>query len=173
MNYAVILGSDMYVGTNGILTVEIDGKPKEFLNVREIYRQRSEGSYLTLDCDIKDSSNNREVKLFKSRPVAKDDNIKIISENNSVTAERSDGSLIIKVEQLNPNDDSLPTSGPIPEFLKKNAIDAILRITGDFYAGPFHLIVDKKCLKVGGLTSSGNLLIGTGGLRLSQMGFSM
>lgn len=77
MKYVIMLGSNMFVGTNGIFTVEIDGKVKEFFRIREIFRERSEGSYLTVDCDIKDLDNEREIKLYKSRHVAGDDKIEL------------------------------------------------------------------------------------------------
>ena len=85
MKYAIMLGSNMFIGTNGVFTVEINGKLKEFFKVREIFRERSEGSYLTVDCDIKDSENKREVKLFKSRPVVVDKKIQIESDKKIET----------------------------------------------------------------------------------------
>ena len=60
-----MLGSDLFYGTNGVLTVQIDNKVVEFFRIREIYRVRSEGSFLAVDCDIKDKDNIREIKLFR------------------------------------------------------------------------------------------------------------
>ncbi|MEX0608278.1 MAG: hypothetical protein WD016_12805 [Balneolaceae bacterium] len=173
MKYAIMLGSNMFVGTNGVFTVEINGKLKEFFKVREIFRKRSEGSYLAVDCDIKDSDNNREIKLFKSKPVVADENIKIESVKKNIIAKRTDGNLIIKVEQIESDNPTLPKSGPIPELLKTNQVDAILRITGNFYAGNFKVKIDNENMQVGGITLSGNLNVGTGGMRITQMGFSM
>lgn len=173
MKYAIMLGSNMFIGTNGVFTVEINGKLKEFFKVREIFRQRSEGSYLTVDCDFKDSDDEREVKLFKSRPVAGDDKIEIESDKTHLIAKRPNGSLIIKIEQLETDNPTFPQSGPIPEQLKKNPVDAILRITGDFYAGDFKVHIDNDRMQIGGITLGGNLSIGTGGMQITQMGFSM
>ena len=142
MKYAIMLGSNVFIGTNGVFTVEINGKLKEFFKVREIFRERSEGSYLTIDCDIKDSDNKREVKLFKSHPVVADENIQIEIDKKILIAKRLDGSLIIKFEQIENDNPTLPKSGPIPERLKTNPVDAILRITGNFYAGDFKVNID-------------------------------
>ncbi|MFK8281001.1 hypothetical protein [Capnocytophaga cynodegmi] len=174
MKYAVMIGSNMFIGTSGVLRVETNGKLKEFLNVREIFRERSEGSYLAVDCDIKDAKNKREIKLFKSKPIVIDESVKVQSSHNIVEARREDNSVIIKVEQITPNDYSLPRSGPIPEMLKNYPIDAILRITGDFYAGNYHIFADNyKMIIGGGVTITGGLSVGTGGMVLTPMGFGM
>ena len=173
MKYAIMLGSNMFVGTNGVFTVEIDGRLKEFFRVREIFRERSEGSYLTVDCDIKDSDNEREIKLFKSRPVAGNNRIEIESNKTHLVAKRPDGSLIIKVEQIENDNPTLPKSGPISNLLKQNPVDAILRITGKFYAGNFKVNIDNENMQIGGITLGGNLAVGTGGMRITPMGFSM
>ncbi|MFI0431029.1 hypothetical protein [Mariniflexile sp. HMF6888] len=173
MKYAIMLGSNMFIGTNGIFTVEINGKLKEFFKIREIFRERSEGSYLVVDCDIKDSENKREVKLFKSKPVVADENIQIESDKKILLAKRSDGSPIIKIEQIENDNPTLPKSGPISEELKTNQVDAILRITGNFYAGDFKVDIDDVNMKIDGIMLGGNLSVGTGGMQITPMGFSM
>lgn len=170
MKYAVMLGSDSYIGTTGILTVADKGKKKEFFRIREIYRARSFGSYLAVDCDIKAADGVREVKLFKSKLVAADPHIKVSRLDQSIEVRRNDGSIIIRVEQIDPAEVSLPPGSPGATVLK--SMDAILRITGNFYAGSHHLIITKNQLQVGGLTMAGNLKIGGGGLSLSENGFS-
>jgi hypothetical protein len=171
--YAIIFGSNMFVGTNGILTVEINGELKEFFRIREIFSEPSKGSHLTVDCDIKDTDNTRQIKLHKSRPVVKDDKI-IVEYNQKLThIKREDNSTVIKIEQIENNDLTLPQEGPVFEFLRKEKLDVIIRITGNFYAGPFKLMVDNQYLRVGGITLGGNLSVRTGGLMLTSMGFSM
>jgi hypothetical protein len=171
--FAIVFGSDMFIGTNGILTVEIDGKEKEFFKITEIFRVRSFGSYLTVECDIKDKDNIRLIKLDKSRPVVVGDKVNAEYNHKNTHIKREDGSTIIKIEQLETNDSTLPQSGPVHEALMKGQFEAIIRITGNFYAGSHLLNVDTNSLKVGGVTSGGNLSIGTGGLKLTSMGFSM
>jgi hypothetical protein len=171
--YAIVFGSDMYIGTNGILTVQIDGKLVEFFRIREIFRERSSGSYLTVDCDIKDKDNVREVKLAKSRPVVQSDIITVHYDHKETHVKRDDGSTVIRIDQIEKDDPTLPQTGPVHDALFKESFDAIIRITGEFYAGQHKLIVDNETLKVGGITIWGNLKIGTGGLHLTDMGFSM
>lgn len=169
---AIVLGSNMFIGTNGILTVEIGGKMVEFFKIKETFRELSPGSYLTIDCDIKDKDNDREVKLFKSKPVVNPHKFDVVYNHRLTHVTREDGSTVIKIEQIDINDLTLPQAGPVYERLKKEKLDPIIRITGDFYAGPFKLVIDNKFLKVGGVTMSGNLSERTGGLKLSSMGFS-
>lgn len=171
--YAIVFGSDMFVGTNGILTVEIEGKMIEFFKIREIHRVRSIGSYLSVDCDIKDNENHREVKLAKSRPVVTSDTITVHYDHRLTHVTREDGSTVIKIEQIESDDPSLPKNGPVYNALHHETFDAVIRITGDFFAGPFHLKADEKILHIGGISLSGNLMVGTGGLRLTSMGFAM
>jgi hypothetical protein len=45
--YAIVFGSDMYIGTNEILTVEIQNRLIDFFRIRKIFRERSFGLCLT------------------------------------------------------------------------------------------------------------------------------
>ncbi|MDX1364039.1 MAG: hypothetical protein R3243_07465 [Arenibacter latericius] len=173
MKYAIMIGSNMFIGTSGVLSVDCDGTSKEFFRVREINRARSEGTYLAVDCDIKDVDNIREIKLFKNNPVAADENVTVSQDKKRMTAKRADGTLIIGVEQLKVTDQSLPQNGPIKELLDKNPVDAILRITGNFHAGGHKLVADNEKLRVDTNTLAGNLSVGTGGLKLTADGFAM
>jgi len=173
MKYAIMIGSNMFIGTNGVLSVDSNGKSKEFFRVREINRARSEGSYLAVDCDIKDDENNREIKLFKNNPVVADENVSVSQDKKRMTAKRADGTLIIKVEQLEVTDESLPKTGPVRELLDKNPVDAILRITGNFHAGGHKLMADNSKLMIDTNTLMGNLSVGIGGLKLTAGGFAM
>ena len=171
--YAIVFGSDMYIGTDGILTVEVDGKQSEFFRIREIFRVRSSGSYLTVDCDIKDKDNVREIKLAKSRPVVQSDKITVKYDHKVTDVKRDDGSTVIRIEQIEKEDPTLPQTGPVHDALNKESFDAIIRITGEFYAGPYRLKVDNENLHIGGNTIGGNLSIGTGGLLLTPSGFRL
>lgn len=171
MSYAIMLGSNMFIGTNGIMSVEVNNRSKEFFRIREIYRVRSEGSYLVVDCDIKDNDGVREVKLAKSNPVAADENVRVEGNKQYVIASRPNGSVIVKVEQIEPNDPSLPVNGPVRNALDSGGIDAILRITGDFFAGGNHLRITNSSMVINTNTIAGFLSIGTGGLRLVNDGF--
>ncbi len=186
MNYLVMLGSDMFYGTSGVLTVQTGEKFLEFFKIREIYKVRSEGSYLSIDCDIKDNDNIREVKLFKSKPVVINEKVEASYDLKKTIVKRKDDSIIIKIEQLDLKNESLSEFGPVKKTLSgypsqmKNIIleqlasiyiDAVIKITGDFYAGQHHLIIKDDCTMIDNNKLSGNLSIGTGGLRLTNNGF--
>lgn len=171
MSYAIMLGSNMFVGTNGVMSVEGKNGFKEFFRVREIFRARSEGSYLAVDCDIKDTEGEREVKLFKSNPVVVNENVNIEGDKRYVVATRSNGSTIIKVEQVDPRDPSLPNNGPVRNIIDSGKIDAILRITGTFVVGDYLLEISNSSMSINTNVLMGNLNMGTGGLRLGERGF--
>ncbi len=188
MNYLVMLGSDMFYGTNGVLTVENNGKFSEFLRIREFHRNRSNGSFLTVDCDIKDKDNEREVKLFKNRPVAQDDNVNVSVSHTETIVKREDGSLIIRIDQIELHDTPLSEFEPLKHTLsgfpaatrehlekqlKEITIDAVIKITGEFYAGRFHLNIKDEFSIIQGTKLSGNFSFGTGGIKLSNSGFML
>ena len=172
MTYAVVFGTDMYIGTSGVLSYEVDGRVKEFFRVREIYKARSTDSYLALDVDIKDLDGTREVKLFKSKPVVESQSVTVHYDKQRTTVIREDGVIVIDVEQLEPTDPSLPQDGPVRKALDSGQLDAIIRITGNFSVGDNKLEATTEGLKFGGNMMGGNLSIGTGGLVLGPMGFS-
>lgn len=169
---AIVLGSNLFIGTNGVLTVEIDGRMVNFFKIKKRFRIRSFGYYLTVDCDIKDKDNIREIKLAKSRPVVKPDKVKVVCTRKLTDVTREDGSTVVKIEEIISDDLTLPQEGPVHNRLLQEKLEPIIRITGDFYAGLYKLIIDTTSLKVGGVTISGNLSEGTGGLKLTHMGFS-
>ena len=82
-----------------------------------------------------------------------------------------DKKVIIRIEELSKNDPSLPTDHQIKNYIQK--LESILRITGNFYAGPHHIIATNTEVKVGNRLLQRNVLVGTGGIRLSQDGFAM
>jgi hypothetical protein len=163
---AVMLGSNMYVGQDGIMKYKKNQKFVDFFRVREIYRQRREGSYLAVDVDIKDNEGKREVKLAKNKVVAGDKDIKIESSKTETIVRRPDNSIIIKVEQIDPSDESLPKNGPVKMALDSNLIEAIIRITGDFRVDTTNVIISNDELKVensgtlkGSLKTNGDFLV--------------
>ena len=176
MAYAVLFGSDLYIGTTGVLTVTDQDpatgqeKTKEFFRIREIDRKRSFGRYLVIDCDIKDPNGNREIKLFKSKPVAGSAEVEVRNPGRAVEVLRADGTLVIKAEEIDRDVlKNVPDSGPLPLALEK--VEAILRITGDFQAGPHRVRASITQVQVGNIILAGNIMIGGGGLHLSNEGF--
>lgn len=174
MGYVVLLGSDKFIGTSGIISVEKNGKLTEFIRVREIFRVRSEGSYLAVDVDIKDKDGQREIKLFKNNPVAGGEGLDVEVDKKHTLVTREDGSTVIKIEQLEVAS-VIPSTSPsfLLEAMKEFEVEAAIRITGEFYAGPYLLQVDERQVKIGNITLMGNTKIGSRGILLTEMGFAM
>ncbi|WON93909.1 hypothetical protein [Sphingobacterium sp. UGAL515B_05] len=168
MKYAIVFGSNVFIGTNGVLKVNSGDKTEEFFRIREIYNERSEGSFLAVDCDIKDIDGKREVKLFKNRPVATDENINVSTNKNVTEVMRSNGTTIIKIEQLSIDDPTLHENINLESLFREQEILLVLRITGNFYAGSFLVESDYSKLKIGSSSLSGNILIGGGDLYLTS-----
>lgn len=162
----------MFIGTSGVVGYKTKGGIKEFLKVKEIYRERSNGSYLALDVDVKTIDGIREVKLFKSKPVVECENVKVIYDKKRTTVIKNDGTVVIDVEQLDPLDESLPNTGPVRQALDANLLDGIIRITGNFSVGEYSIKATIEKTEVGGVTMNGNLSVGTGGIVLDHMGIS-
>ena len=188
MNYLVMIGSDMCYGTNGVLTVQVGDKFIEFFKIREIFRVRSDGSYLAVNCDIKDKDNVREVKLFKSKPVSQNDNVIVSCDKKETKVTRQDGSIIVKIEQIDLDSSKLlefeplkktlagfppDMIGSINKSLKAITIDAVIQITGDFFVGQNQVSLGVDSSAIGGVKTEGNFMMGTGGIRLSNNRFSM
>ena len=171
MAFGIMIGADLLIGTNGVMVVETDSGPKEFFRIREIDRARSGGSYLVVDCDVKDAHGNREVKLFKSKPVAGSADVNIEKGTGFIELTRTDGSRIIRVEEVSKDDPSLPSSGPVQEYLPQ--LDGVLRITGEFVVGAHQVCATKDATRIDNLHLSGNVMIGTGGIRLRASGFAL
>ena len=188
MNYIVFFGSDIICGTNGVLNVQIDNKIVNFFRIREIYRISSEGSHLAVDCDIKDGNNIREVKLFKSKPVVQNENIQVFLNQKTTIVTRDNGIEIIKIEQIELDNSSIldfepfkkvlsghPSSSValIKQTMNEIKINAVIKITGDFYAGEYHLEIGDDYSLINGLKIGGNIKFKNCGITLTKNGFSI
>jgi len=134
--FAILLGDNLFIGTNGVIrTIEPSG-PFEFFRLREIDRPRFGGSYIGVDCDIKDAEGAREVKLAKSRPIRQilPPGIEAKCEPGFTEVVRSDGAVIIKIEELAVGHPAL--TGRLQSAV---GLVGIVQITGDFRAGPFRI----------------------------------
>lgn len=178
-----MIASNVFIGTNGILSTDVEGRPHEFFRIREIFRARSEGSYLAVDCDIKDHEGKREVKLFKSNPVAKSDEVEVKVNKTATIACRQDGEVIIKIvqEEINTPVEEFPIvkqlmlgwPAALKERIKGMQIDAVIKITGNFSIGAYQLIIDENVLSINGTRIGANTKFGTGGIRLLGGGLAM
>ena len=171
MKYAIMLGSNVLIGTTGILIVEEDNEKKEFFRVRKLRRERSSGEYIVIDCDIKDIDGKREVKIFKNKPVASTKRVYVDYTKKMTAIKRENGSTIIKIEKIEKDNDALPQDISIKQVLDQ--MDEILRITGSFYAGHRLVEMDADNFKIEGNIISGNILIGTGGIFISRSSIAL
>jgi hypothetical protein len=129
----IMLGSNMYIGTDGLLKYFNGSKYIDFFRVRELHNNRDFDSYLAVDVDIKDKEGKREIKLAKNRPVASSlENLKIESNKTCTKVFKEDGTLIICIEQITLADESLPKEGPVRMAIESGLIESIVRITGNF-----------------------------------------
>jgi hypothetical protein len=173
MSYAVLLGADKIIGTHGVLAVEQDGKTLEFFRVRSIFRPQEEGSALSFDLNVKDTDGERDIKLANGNPVVMGMGIKVDRQPRQTLVTRADGSLIVKIEQLEPDAYFRPTGGPLQAFFAEHPVEAVIRITGDFYAGTHRVQAALGASPAGGDMLHGAIVAVTpGDLRLTPFGFS-
>ncbi|MGI4884300.1 MAG: hypothetical protein ACRYFR_05005 [Janthinobacterium lividum] len=166
--WAVMLGTNIFISAEGILSNEVDGKRKEFFRVREQYRARSEGSYLTVDVDIKDKEGKREVKLAKSRPVVQGEGIAATVDKKRTTVKREDGSIVFEVQQLETYE--LPYGQELKRLWEGRA-DLVLKISGNFVANDCVINIGPKEVSIiryaedgsimNDITLEANMFIGT------------
>jgi len=156
---AIMLGSNMYIGTDGLIKYVKGNKLVDFFKVRELYHSRDFNSYLAIDVDIKDNEGKREIKLSKNKPVASSlKNLEIESDKKYTKVSKEDGTLIICIEQIELNDKTLPTSGPVRMAIESGYIDSIVRITGNFSVNGVNINISNEELSTNnGSRLSGNL----------------
>ncbi|WP_099368078.1 hypothetical protein [Sphingobacterium sp. 1.A.4] len=173
MKIAVTFGSNKFIGTDGVISYVKDGKLIEFFRIRELFRERSDGSYLVVDCDIKDADGERVIKLAKSKPVASSGDIQVEFDKKHTTVTQQDGSLILKVEQLTLEESKILNVYWIKDYVESNGIEAVINITGIFqiegniiYATDERLILNEAII-------AGNTCAGTNGLVINGNSISI
>lgn len=174
MKYAIVLGSNIFIGTNGILSFDNGVEQKDFFRIREIHNERSPGSHLGVDVDIKNVDGTREIKLFKSKPVAVGNhNLSVACDRNSTVVTDDDGSLIISIEQHTdvPENVSAALRRVNEHLAQPITVDAVLTINGKFNADGIQIEADEKgIVDQNGNRFSGNIKVGSGGIIFKQGG---
>lgn len=154
MPYTVDFGSNIFRGTDGVLSVESGGKVTDFLKIRELDAARSTDTFVAVDCDIKDAAGRREIKLAKSRPVVVSDEIEVVCESDFTTVKDKDERLVISIQRI------------------RNGSHTLLKIRGDFVVGGRRVTATDAELNIDGSTMSSNIFLNTGGLVISDRGIS-
>jgi hypothetical protein len=177
-SYAVLLGNDKIIGTNGVLAVEQDGKMLEFFRVRDVCSPARPGSGLAVDAHVKDTDGTSEIRLANNNPVVMGAGLRVQSSDTQLLVTRPDGTVVFRAEQVEPDPSFRPAAGPLQDFFEQNPVEAVIRITGAFYAGS-HLIQSE-----GGAVPADarledsrfgrqNASAAGRGLRLTPFGFSL
>ena len=183
MSYLILLSSNAFIGSNGILSVQTNGKQKEFFRIREIFKERSPGSYLAVDVDVKDKEGKRQIKLAKNKPIIIDEGISISTEHSETHVTDGDNKTIIRIKQL--EDPQSIINGRIDsmwglrdeekEKMKANIkITDGIQITGVFYADNHKIELTDESMRIddGMIVLSDNTSIGAGGIVLKNDSFS-
>jgi hypothetical protein len=147
MKYAFILGTSAYIVPQGIISYADGQHTKEILRIRSIYHDTEEGSLLSIDADIKDNDGH-EVKVSGNKAVNAG-TFTIKTERNSVTLYKSDGSLIIKVHQLD-DETAMGLEHNITAELEVNMPVVVIRVNGDFMAEGLHILGENEKLFING-----------------------
>lgn len=190
MAYAILLSSNVFIGTDGVLSVQVPpAPPKEFFKIQGVENHRQLSSRLVVDCDIRDETGAREVGLRKSRIVSKEllaEGYKFNSDRTHVEVLRPDGSVVIRIEQLSTESvlallekrfNERPTLFDSPEQLRGvlqrvSEIEAGIRITGSFVVAGISLRITESELGVNTNTIANGLKMGGGGIHLTPNGFA-
>lgn len=177
-SYAVLLGRDKLIGTNGVLAVEQDGKMLEFFRVREVYTPAQPGSGLAVDVHIKDTDGTSEIQLAHNNPVVMGAGLRVQSSNTGLLVTRPDGTVVFNAEQVEPDPSFRPTAGPLKDFFEQNPVGAVIRITGAFYAGSHLIQSDGEDAPADAWAEDSRFGTQNGsaaghGLRLTPFGFSL
>lgn len=144
----------------------------EFFRVRSLFRPQQTGSGLSFDLDVKDTDAERAVKLTDGNPVVMGIGVKVDRQPGHTLVTRADGSLIVKVEQLEPDASFRPVSGPLQAFFAQHPVEAVIRITGEFYAGKHRIRAVAGAAPAGGMLREAIPAAPSDGLRLTPFGFS-
>ncbi len=172
-SYAVLLGAHTIIGTNGVLSLEQDGKVLEFFRVREVCSPGRTGSVLAVDINIKDTDGTSEIKLANNNPVVLGKGIRVTCSETQVLVIREDGTLIFKAEQVAPDQSFRPGDGPLKDFFEQNPVGAVIRITGEFYAGSHLVKSDAGGTPANARSGTQNPSAAARELRLTPFGFSL
>lgn len=175
----VIFGSNLYVQqiTADLHTVleweNEQGSVQEVFRLRELFRERSTGSYLVIDCDLRDRDGNREVKLAKNRPVKISDELCVQQcDKDGLIILREDGTIVIQVEVLHP--DSITQW--FPKMRLRKTLEKLIRLNGTFNVGPYTVDAQTGGIEINGQSLSGIFFVGNvnygGKMRLTPNGLS-
>lgn len=98
--------------------------------------------------------------------------VKVDRQPSHTLVTRADGSLIVKVGLPEPDASFRPADGPLQAFFAQHPVEAVIRITGEFYAGTHRIRAASGAVPAGGVPREAVPAVASGGLRLTPFGFS-
>jgi len=141
MKYAFVFGTSAFIVPQGVITYADEDKSKEILRVKSIYHTDKPQSVFSVDLDISDEQGNY-IRITESKPES-EGSYKITNTRDSLTVLNSDGSLLIKVHQLD-DDSAMSLEHNITAELEVNSPIAVIRVTGDFMTEGLHISAQNE-----------------------------
>jgi len=142
MKYAFIMGTCAYIVPHGVISFADHENSNEILRIKTIYHDTEPNSFLSIDLDIKDKNGNGVV-LSDNKALGT--GVSVIEERDCVKVLDTDGSIIIKVQQMD-DESALRLQLNIVAELEVNAPIVAIRIFGDFMTHDLHIMAENEKL---------------------------
>jgi hypothetical protein len=145
MKYAFVFGTAAFIIPQNIIRYANEDRSKEILRVNSAIRPDRPESVFSINLDIKDAAGN--VVRVTDNKAESEGSYTVSSDSNSLTVLNADGSLLIKVHQLDWETAMGLEHNIVAEF-EVNAPLAVFRINGDFMAEDLHITAENEKLFV-------------------------
>ena len=142
MKYAFIFGTSAFIVPHGVINYADEDNTSEILRINSIWHDTDPSSFFSIDLDIRDSKGNG---VIISANKALGDGVKVIEERKSVKVLGQDGSIIIKVQQLD-DETAMSLEHNITAEFEVNMPLAVIRIFGDFTTHGLHIMAENEKL---------------------------
>ena len=145
MKYAFLFGTSAFIIPQNIIKYANEDRSKEILRVNSAIRPDRPESVFSINLDINDA--NRNLVRITDNKAESEGSYKVTSDSNSVTVLNADGSLLIKVHQLD-WETAMGLEHNITAEFEVNSPLAVIRINGDFMAEDVHVVSENEKLFV-------------------------
>jgi len=145
MKYAFIFGTSAFIIPQNIIKYANEDRSKEILRINSAIRPDRPDSVFSVNLDINDAAGN--LVRITDNHAESEGSYKVTSDSNSVTVLNADGSLLIKVHQLD-WETAMSLEHNITAEFEVNSPLAVIRINGDFMVEDVHIISENEKLFV-------------------------
>jgi len=145
MKYAFLFGSSAFIIPQNIIKYANEDRSKEIIRVNSVIRTDRPDSTFSINLDINDAAGN--LVRITNNGAESEGTYKVTSDSNSVTVLNADGSLLIKVHQLD-WDTAMSLEHNITAEFEVNMPLSVIRISGDFMAEDVHVVAENEKLFV-------------------------